>query len=340
MKFGNPEYFLFWLLLPVIIGFFIWAYQRRKAALRRFASLELIAKLTPSSDLSRQVVKWTMFCLFFFLLVIALVRPRFGVKMEMVQRKGIDLIVALDISESMLAEDITPNRIDLAKHEIAKLIDLLKGDRIGLVVFAGESFVQCPLTLDYGAAKMFLDAVSTGWVERQGTALADAIEKSTEAFRSQSRKHKVLVLISDGEDQEGDAAAAAKKAADEGIIIYTIGVGSESGVPIPIKKGGDNVVYKKDRSGNLVMTRLNSMMLEKIAIEGKGAYFHAGSNLELSRIIGEIASMEKKDLGASKITTYEERYQIPLFIALLLLLIEFFIPDRIRRKQEWKGRFE
>ncbi len=340
MKFGNPEYFLFWLLLPVIIGFFIWAYQRRKSALARFASLDLIAKLTPSSDLSRQVVKWTLFCIFFFLLVIALVRPRFGVKMEMVQRKGIDLIVALDISESMLAEDITPNRIDLAKHEIAKLIDMLKGDRVGLVVFAGESFVQCPLTLDYGAAKMFLDAVRTGWVERQGTALAEAITSATEAFRSQSRKHKVLVLLSDGEDQEGDATAAAKKAADEGIVIYTIGVGSESGVPIPMKKSGGNVVYKKDRSGNLVMTRLNSMMLEKIAIEGKGRYFHAGSNLELSRIISEIASMEKKDLGASKITTYEERYQIPLFLALLLLLVEFFIPERIRRKKEWKGRFE
>jgi Ca-activated chloride channel family protein len=260
--------------------------------------------------------------------------------MEMVERKGIDLIVALDISQSMLAEDITPSRIDLAKHEIAKLIGMLRGDRIGLVVFAGESFVQCPLTLDYGAATMFLDAVSTGWVERQGTALADAIEQSTKAFKSKSRKHKVLLLISDGEDQEGNAVAAAKKAAEEGIIIYTIGVGSESGVPIPVKRSSGNIVYKKDRSGNLVMTRLNSMVLEKIAIEGKGAYFHASTNLELSRIIGEIASMEKKELGSSKVTTYEERYQIPLLFALLLLLIEFFIPERIRRKKVWKGRFE
>jgi Ca-activated chloride channel family protein len=340
MKFGNPEFFLLWLLLPLIIGFFIWAYQRRKAALRRFASLELIGKLTPSADLTRQIVKWTFFCCFFFFLVLALVRPRFGVKMEMVERKGIDVIVALDISQSMLAEDITPNRLDLAKHEIAKLIDMLKGDRIGLVVFSGESFVQCPLTLDYGAAKMFLDAVNTGWVERQGTALADAIEKSLDAFRSQSRKHKVLILLTDGEDQEGDPVAAAKKAASEGVIIYTIGVGSESGVPIPLRRDNDNVVYKKDKSGNLVMTRLNPMVLEKIAIEGKGSYFHAGSNLELSRIIGSIASMEKKDLGKSKITTYEERYQIPLAIALILLLIEFFIPERIRRKEIWKGRFE
>lgn len=340
MKFGNPEFFLFWLLLPVMVGFFIWAYQRRRAALRRFASLRLIAKLTPSSDLSRQIVKWTLFCCFFFLLVIALVRPRFGVKMEMVERKGIDLIVALDISQSMLAEDITPNRIELAKHEIAKLIGMLRGDRIGLVVFAGESFVQCPLTLDYGAATMFLDAVSTGWVERQGTALADAIEQSISAFRSKSRKHKVLLLITDGENQEGDALAAAKKAAEEGIIIYTIGVGSEGGVPIPVKRGSGNIVYKKDKNGNLVMTKLNSMILEKIAIEGKGAYFHASTNLELARIVGEIASMEKKELGASKITTYEERYQIPLMLALVLLLIEFFIPERIRRKKAWKGRFE
>jgi len=340
MRFGNPEYFFFWLLLPVIIGFFIWAYQRRRAALKRFASLDLIGKLTPSSGLSRQVVKWSLFCLFFFFLVLALVRPRFGAKLEMVERKGIDLIVALDISQSMLAEDIVPNRIDLAKHEIAKLIDMLQGDRIGLVVFAGESFVQCPLTLDYGAAKMFLDAVSTGWVERQGTALADAIDKSSEAFRTQKRKHKVLLIISDGEDQEGDAVAAAKRAADEGIIIYTIGVGSERGVPIPVRRSNDNVVYKKDRHGNLVMTKLNPVMLEKIAIEGKGSYFHAGSNLELSRIITDIASMEKKDLGTSKITTYEERYQFPLAIALLLFLVEFFIPERIRRKLVWKGRFE
>jgi Ca-activated chloride channel homolog len=326
--------------LPLIAGFFIWAYQRRKAALRRFAALPLIGKLTPSAGLSRQVVKWTLFCLFFLFMVLAVVRPRYGVKMEMVERKGIDIIVALDISESMLAEDITPNRLERAKHEIGKLIDMLRGDRIGLVVFAGESFVQCPLTLDYGAAKMFLNAVSTGWVERQGTALAEAITRSADAFRSQTRKHKVLILISDGEDQEGDAEAAAKKAADEGIIIHTIGIGSESGVPIPLRRSSGNIVYKKDRNDNLVLTRLNPVILEKIAIKGNGSYYHAGGDLDLARIIGEIASMEKKEFGASAITTHEERYQIPLLIALLLLLAEFFIPERVRRKRVWKGRFE
>ncbi len=340
MKFGNPEYFLFWLLLPVLVGFFIWAYQRKTAALKRFASLELISKLTPSAGLSRQILKWSFFCFFFFFMVFALTRPRFGVKMEMVERKGIDILVALDISQSMLAEDITPNRIERAKHEVSKLIDMLNGDRIGIVVFAGESFVQCPLTLDYGAAKMFLEAVTTGWVDLQGTALSDAIDQSIKAFNSKSKKHKVLILISDGEDHGGKAVEMAKTAAQDGIVIYTIGVGSEGGAPIPISRSSGSIVYKKDKSGNLVMTRLNTRTLEIIAKETNGKFFHAGNDADLARIIGEIAQMEKKDLGMSKLSTYEEQYQIFLLFALMLLLVEFFIPERVRKKKEWKGRFE
>jgi Ca-activated chloride channel homolog len=340
MHFGNPELFLLLLLIPLFIGFFLWAWQRRKTALERFAHAALIGKLISGFSYSRQVIKWTLFIAFFFFLVLALVRPRFGVKMELFERKGIDLMVALDISESMLAEDITPSRIDRAKHEIAKLFDLLKGDRVGLIVFAGESYVQCPLTLDYGAAKMFLDAVSTGWVQVQGTALADAIKQATEAFRSKEHKYKVLIMITDGEDHEGNAVEAAKAAAAEGVIIYTVGVGSERGEPIPLSKGGGNVVYKKDKDGNLVMTRLDPVTLEKIAIEGHGKYFHAGTDLDLTRVIAEIEKMEKKALGSSRLNIYEERYQIFLFIAILLLVVEFFIPQRVRRKKEWKGRFE
>ena len=260
--------------------------------------------------------------------------------MELFERRGVDLMVGLDISESMIAEDIAPNRLERAKHEIAKLFDMLKGDRAGLIVFAGESYVQCPLTLDYGAARMFLDAVSTGWVQIQGTDLADAIRQATEAFHSKAHKYKVLVLISDGEENEGDAVEAAKAAAAEGVVIYTVGVGSESGVPIPVSRGGGAVVYKKNRDGNLVMTRLDPVMLEKIAIEGHGKYFQAGTSLDLSRIITEIERMEKRELGSSRLNIYEERYQIFLFIALVLLLIEFFIPERVRKKETWKGRFE
>ena len=340
MRFVSPEYFWLFGCIPLFIAFFLWAYQQRRAALSRFAARELLKKLTHNAGLSRQIFKWILFLLFFFFVVIAFVRPQFGVKMEMMERKGIDVMIALDISQSMLAEDIAPNRIDRAKHEIAKFIDHLKGDRVGIIIFAGESYVQCPLTLDYGAAKMFLDVVNTDWIQVQGTALADAISQSVRAFKTDSKKHKVVILISDGEDHEGAAIDAAKKAKKEGVKIYTIGIGSQSGVPIPISKGTGNVVYKKDNKNNLVMTRLNSLILEKIALESDGKYFHAGISLDFSIIYSEIAKMEKKDLGMNRLAVYEERYQIFLAVALVFLLLEFFIPERHRRKKEWRGRFE
>ncbi|MBD3420121.1 MAG: VWA domain-containing protein [Chitinivibrionales bacterium] len=339
MRFARPEYFWLFAALPLLIGFFMWAWQRKQAALRKFAALSMIPRLTPSVGAGRQIARWTFFLLFFFFLILALVRPRFGVKTEMVERKGVDIMIALDVSKSMLAQDISPNRIDRAKHEIGKLIGMLKGDRIGIVVFAGESFVQCPLTVDYGAAKMFLDAVNTSWIALQGTSLSGAVGHAMEAFHSKTRKHKVLVILSDGEDHEGEAVKAAQNAAKEGAKIYTVGLGSESGVPIPLKKSGGNVIYKKDKSGNLVMSKLNQAVLEEIAVEGNGKYFHAGTDLDLAFIYGEIMKMEKKDLGMNRMTVYREQYQIFLLIALLFLFVEFFIPERVTRKQEWKGRF-
>lgn len=340
MRFGSPEYFWLLFLIPLFIAFFIWAYQHKKGALAKFASLSLIKKISPETGLNRQVLKWIMFLFFSVFLICALVRPQFGIKTQKIERKGVDVIVALDVSQSMLAEDITPSRIERAKHEILKLIGLLKGDRIGLIVFAGESFVQCPLTLDYSAAKMYLDVVTTSWIQLQGTTLADAIRQSSKAFRTKSKKHKVLILITDGEDHEGESVKAAKDAAQEGVKIYTIGIGSEDGVPIPLKKSSGNIVYKKDKSGNLVMTRLNSIILEKIAHEAKGKYFHSSTNLDLTLIYNEIAKMEKKDLGMNKLAVYEERYQIFLFIALIFLILEFIIPERIKQKKVWRGRFE
>jgi Ca-activated chloride channel homolog len=338
MRFGNPEFFWYLFALPLVVALYLWSYQARRRALRRFAAAGLVERLTPGSSLSRQILRWISFLLFLLFLVFALVRPRFGVKMEMVERKGVDIMVALDVSKSMLAQDITPNRIERAKHEIGKFIDLLRGDRVGLIVFAGESYVQCPLTLDYGAARLFLDAVGTEWIDLQGTAMAQAIEQSVEAFRSKTNKHKVMIILSDGEDHEGEAIEAAKRAAEEGVRIYTVGIGSESGVPIPLSSGR-NVVYKKDRDGNLVMTKLNPAVLDRIAGEGNGAYFHAGQDLDFTRIYREIAQMEERDFGMNKMTVYEERYQIFLAIALGLLLLEFFIPERMRRRSEWRGRF-
>lgn len=340
MRFGSPMYFWLLLCIPFFIGFFLWVHQLKQAALKRFAHMDLIKKLSPSANSNRQIFKWTLFLIAFLFLVFALVRPQMGVREQNVERQGIDIMVALDISKSMLAEDIIPNRLDRAKHQISKFIRLLKGDRVGLIVFAGESFVQCPLTLDYGAAQMFLDVVTTNWIEMQGTALADAIKQSTEAFRSKTKKHKVLILISDGEDHEGESINAAKQAINEGVKIYTIGIGSESGVPIPLRKQGGNIIYKKDRLGNLVMTRLDPRILEKIALESKGKYFHAGTTLDLGDIYTEIEKMEKKKLGMNRLAIYEEQYQFFLCIALFFLLLEFIIPERVKRKKEWRGRFE
>jgi Ca-activated chloride channel family protein len=340
MSFGSPLYFWLLVSIPILIGLFIFAHQKKQAALKKFASLPLLGRLTPAGINQRQTVKWTLLLIFILFAIIALSRPRFGLKMEMVERKGVDVIVALDISKSMLAQDVTPSRLDRAKFEIAKFIDLCKGDRVGLIVFAGESFMQCPLTLDYGAAKMFLNVVTTDWVQTPGTAIGDAINQSCEAFKTQKNKSKVLIIISDGEDHLGDAEAAAQKAAAQNIKIFTVGVGSESGVPIPLTADKSNVTYKKDNTGNLVMTRLNSMMLEKIALSGNGKYFHAGTSLDMSSIYQEIAKMEKNELGTDRMNIFEEQYQWFLAIALFFLFLEFFIAPVSRSKKEWKGRIE
>jgi Ca-activated chloride channel homolog len=340
MRFGNPN--ALWLLfcIPLFIGLFILAYQRKKDVLRKFASLQMIKKLAPQETGQRQIVKWIFFLLFFLFSVIALSRPQFGVKMQLVERRGVDIMVALDISKSMLAQDVAPSRIERAKFEIARFIDMLKGDRLGLIVFAGESFVQCPLTLDYGAAKMFLSSVNTDWVDVQGTNIADAIKQAVESFKTKKNKSRVLIMLSDGEDHLGDAEEAAKKATEENVKIYTVGIGSESGVPIPINRDKANIIYKKDNDGNLVMTRLNPMMLEKIAIAGNGKYFQAGTSLDLVSIYNEISKMEKNELGSDNLNIYEEQYQVFLLLALLLIIIEFLIPEKSNRKKDWTGRIE
>ena len=340
MRFAEPQYFYLLLLLPILAGLFIYAWQKRVAALTRFADKKLIERLAPKNMLNRWILKSIIFLIAFMFLVIALTRPQFGVKTSMMERKGIDIMVALDISKSMLAEDIAPNRIDRAKHEISKFIDMLKGDRIGLVVFAGESFVQCPLTLDYGAARMFLKSVNTDWIELQGTALADAIEQSSKSLGTKVGKHKVLILISDGENHEGDAIKAAKKASKEGVKIYTVGLGSEKGAPIPIHKSSGSTVYKKEKNGDLVLTKLNSMTLEKIAIEGNGHYFHAGTDLDLTQIYSEISKMEKKNLGLNKMTSYREQYQIFLLLALFFIILEFLIPSGTKRDESEENSYE
>jgi Ca-activated chloride channel family protein len=338
MRFATPDFLWAFLLVPLFILLYILLSAARKGFQKRFGDKIVVEKLIPQEIFNFRPLKSAIFLFAFSLLIIALARPLFGVKSEMVERKGVDVFVALDISVSMLAEDIAPNRIRRAKYEISKLFDMFSGDRVGLIVFAGTSFTLMPLTLDYGVAKMYLESVTTDWISSQGTDLSGAIELARKSF-SKSGASKILIVISDGEEMQGDAVKAAKLAAQDGIVIYSVGVGSESGSPIPEPRGGNTLVYKKDKDSNIVMTRLNPKLLEEIAIATNGKYFSAGIDLNLSEIYKEISNMEKSDFGAAKQIKFNEQYQLFLFLALILFILEFFLPDAIVKKNEWKGRF-
>ena len=317
----------------LLIVFFVLVYRHKEALLQRFGHLELIKRILPGYDKRRVVWKNIFFILAYIFLVIALADPQIGTKLEQVKRKGVDIIIALDVSNSMKAEDIKPNRLEKAKHEIAQFIDLLKGDRIGLIAFAGMAHLVCPLTLDYGAAKLFLQMMDTDLIPVQGTAIGDAIKVARKAFVQKERKHKVLILITDGEDHEGDPVKEAKEAAKEGIVIYTIGIGSSQGVPIPVyDQNGNEVGFMKDRNGNVVTTKLDMTTLQKIAFVTNGKYYMATSGQsELKKIYDEINKMEKKELSARKFSQYEDRYQIFALIGLIFILLEFFLPVRTRK---------
>jgi Ca-activated chloride channel family protein len=298
-------------------------------------------KLSLSMSSKRQVFKVILVIICVIFMVLTLARPQIGTKLEEVKREGVDIIIALDVSLSMHAEDIKPNRLAKAKLEIEKFIDKLEGDRIGLVAFAGEAFVQCPLTLDYGAANMFLDIMDTHMIPTPGTNISELIMTSTKAFEQKERKHKVLLIITDGEDHEQDPVEAAKMASKEGIVIYTVGIGSIEGVPIPVyNERGVLVDYKKDRSGQRVTSKLDEITLQKIAQETGGAYERAtGGAMELDRIYDRINRMDKKELASLQFSQYEDRFQYVVIFALLLIVLELFIPERRKVKQEWRGRF-
>ncbi len=340
MKFGDPIYFWFLILLPVLFGFYLFAHFKKKRALKRFAYIEMIKKLTDRISYGKQWLKAILLLSVFFWGILSLTRPLYGTKMELMKRRGLDVVIAVDVSLSMYAEDIKPNRLAKAKKEISEFIDNLSGDRVGLVAFSGEAFLQCPLTLDYSAAKIFLDVLGPDLIETPGTAIGPAIETALSAFDPKERKYRVVVLLTDGEDHTGTAEKWAEEASKQGVILYTVGIGALSGVPIPLKDKYGNVSYKKDRDGNIVSTKLDDLTLQKMALTTNGKYFHAApGKFELTRVIEEINNMEKRELEAERFIQYEERFQIPLGIALILLIVEMFISDRRRSKKIWKGRF-
>lgn len=328
-RFSHPEYLNLLYALPVLVAAFWYLGRNRKRLLQNFADKELHKTLFPTDSNLKRWTKFMLILLALTCLVFAAANPQVGTKMQEVKQTGIDVFILLDVSNSMMAEDIKPNRLEKAKYQISNLINKLRGDRIGLIIFAGQAFVQIPLTTDYAAANLFLSAVDVNSVPSQGTAIASAINLATASFDTLSTQ-KVIIAISDGEDHEGDIQKAVENATSRGIKIYTIGLGSQSGVPIPVYNNRKQMVgFKKDREGNTVLTKLDEEALKKIAIDGNGKYFR-GTNYEdhLDKIYTELSELEQTEFGVKKVTDYEDRFYFFLIPSLILLVLEFFISEK------------
>lgn len=342
MRFSRPELLhLLWPAAILLPAFLVWAFRSADRARRAWIADDLVGKLARGFHPGRRRLKAVLQVSAILLALFAIAGPRVGSREITMKRRGIDLIIALDTSLSMKAQDIPPSRLGKAKREISAFLDRLDGDRIGLVAFAGDAFLQCPLTLDYGAARMFLEVIDENSVSRPGTNLGKAIRTGLSGFGEGEDKYKAMVLVTDGEDHSGSALEAAEEAARRGIRIYTIGVGSETGEPIPLEGSeGGPTGYKKDRKGEIVMTSLDTETLERIALETGGEFHRATTGeLELDRIHDSLARLEEREVASRAFTQYEERFQIPLGLALLLLLIDFALPERVRRRRDWEGRF-
>ena len=330
MRFAEPLHFLLFVLVAVLGIFFFWAIARKKKLLNLFGDLPLIMKNAPFISFVRQRTKAILLLTGLCFLVIALARLQFGTHLEKLKREGLDIVVALDVSTSMLARDMKPDRLTKAKQELQGIIDRLKGDRIGIVAFAGEAFTQCPLTLDYASARLLLNSLSTNSVSVQGTSLAQAIERANRMYEKETKKYKILLLLTDGEDHSEIAERAATAARQEGIKIYTVGIGNPNGEPIPVVDRNNNQVgYKKDENGEVIVSKLNEEILHKISMATGGKYFKAtAGELELDAIFDEISSIEKKELEGTLVTRYDDRFQWPLLLALLFIIGEFFMSEK------------
>ncbi len=316
-------------LVPAAAAFLIDALRRRRRALERFAEARLLPTIVPGFDPRRQRWRAALIVLALACLAVALAGPKWGFHWEEVHREGVDIVIALDTSRSMLAEDVKPNRLERAKLAIEDLVKQLRGDRVGLVAFAGTAFVQCPLTLDHLAFLESLRAVKVGIIPKGGTALAEAISVAIEAFEGHQGKHQALILITDGEDHEGRVEDAAKQASERGIKIFTVGIGTPDGELIPVTEHGQQS-FVKDRRGQVVKSRLDDATLQQIATTTGGVYVHAaGPTLGLDTVYNDyIGKMDKRELQSSMERRFEDRYQIPLLLALLLLALEPLLGDR------------
>ncbi len=336
MRFAAPQYFLGFIAILVLAIFAYWSARKKKRLLGIFADQKLLSGLIRNFSARRRRYKTTFFFLALVILVLAMARPQFGTHMQLVKREGQDVMLVIDVSNSMLAEDMRPNRLERAKQEVRGLLDRLQGDRVGIVAFAGAAFVQCPLTLDYSAARLFLDIIDVDLIPQPGTNLPEAIKVATKAFNIQERKHKVMIIITDGEDFGKGLDDAVEQAKLAGVRIYTIGIGRPDGEPIPIRNSrGEMVGYKKDRNGELILTRLDEVTLKQVATATGGKYYHASAGeIALDDIYADISQMEKKELEERLMTQYEDRFQYILPLAIILLVADVMISERRRSRNK------
>lgn len=332
----RPDVLWAMLVGPALALIFLIELAWRNRALQRFASAGTLARMVPGNSSVRVLLRFLLFRHGLSFLVVAAAGPQFGTKYEEVKSEGIDLVVAMDVSNSMDCEDLRPSRIEAARRALSQLIDKMRGDRLGIVVFAGEAFVQLPITSDRSAAKLFLGTVGTNSVGTQGTAIGAAIELAKESFDAETPGSKAIIVITDGENHEDDAEGAARDAAAAGIVVHTVGMGTPEGGPLPVKRNGQVVGFRKDGAGNTVVSRLNEPMLQRIAAEGNGAYVRATSaSTGIDALVADLRNMDTSERGTFTFTAHEDQFQYPLGIGICMILLALATGDRRHRRKKF-----
>ncbi|MBR5841389.1 MAG: VWA domain-containing protein [Bacteroidaceae bacterium] len=331
-KFANPNALFLYLLLLFVVGVYLYASYRRKSALRKYGDPELLSALMPEVSSHRPQIKfWITFVAMCFM-VLLIARPQFGSKVETVKRHGIETVIALDISNSMLAEDVAPNRLEKSKNIISRLVDSFEDDKMGLIVFAGDAFIQLPITSDFISAKMFLESINPELITRQGTDIKAAIDMATRSFTPNEGVGKAIIIITDGENHEGGATEAAKAAAEKGMSVYVMGVGSPEGSPIPTGRND----FRRDKEGNVIVTKLNEKMCQEIAAAGNGVYIRIDNTNNAQKILQkEIDKLAKADIETAVYSEYDEQFQAVAWIAFVLLLLEMLL--MVKKNPKFKG---
>lgn len=333
LRFAHIEFLWGLAAIPLLLLLFLWVIRWKKKAIANLGDLDIVKRMMPEVSHSRPLLKFIFFLLAYTFLIIGLANPQIGTKMEEVKQKGVDLMILLDVSNSMLAKDLAPNRLENAKRSISLLIDNLHNDRIGIVVFAGQAYVQLPVTTDYAAAKLFLNTINTNMVPTQGTAIGAAIDLGMQSFDFKNGISKAMIIMTDGENHEDDAIDAAQRAFDKEVNIHVVGVGSVGGSPVPLLKNGQEAGFHTDKEGNTVVSKLDEELCKAIAAAGNGAYVRAtNAGTSLTSIMGQIAKMQQKEYGNQSFKDFEDRFPFFLALALLLLVIEFFISNKKNRR--------